>query len=77
MFLKETGRKCNLYVESIFSRFCTCSITMCCIISGEPVEDVKGRIKTYPADGRQMFQTDMVMHTGTLFHVLFFNLNGF
>lgn len=37
-------------------------IDMCCIISGEPVEDKKGRVKTYRVgdDGRVLFQTGMV-----------------
>lgn len=34
---------------------------MCCCISGEPVEDSKGKIKTFHPDGRAKFQTDMVI----------------
>lgn len=31
---------------------------MCCIISGEPVDDPKGRLKTF--NGHAMFQTSMM-----------------
>lgn len=33
---------------------------MCCCLSGDPVEDSKGRIKTFSPDGRVKFQTDMM-----------------
>ena len=33
---------------------------MCCCLDGSPVEDKKGRIKTFSGDDRVKFQTDMV-----------------
>ena len=41
-------------------------LQMCCCLSDEPVEDSKGRIKTFHPTGRVKFQVDMVSHY--LFH---------
>ena len=36
-------------------------MTCCSCISGEPIDDQRGRIRTYhESDGRILFQTDMV-----------------
>lgn len=45
---------------------------MCCCLSGEPIEDQSGRIKTF--NGRAMFQTGkvlMLILKLTVYYILF------
>lgn len=51
---------------------------MCCCLDGSPVEDKKGRIKTFEGEDRVKFQVDMVRFVYFflfVFHNIIFSLD--